>query len=99
VLRQLPQSGLELADRDGERAGDVSRAVLLGRTHVEHGDLAVPHSPEELRSLDGLHGSPGLEVLAGDLVDLGQARFGEAAQGEEELADVLARESALEPEP
>jgi hypothetical protein len=39
-----------------------------------------------------------LEVLAGDLLDLGEARLGEPAQREEEPADLVVREAVLDVE-
>ena len=38
----------ELADRDGDRAGDVPGGVFGGRADIEHGDLAQPGPAQQL---------------------------------------------------
>ena len=76
----------------------MPRAVLLGRPDIEDGDLAVPHAAQQLFALDGLHRSALLEVLARDLLDLGEARLGEPAQREEEGADFVASQAVLDVE-
>ena len=76
----------------------MAGAVLLGRTDIEHGDLAALHAAQELVALDGLHRAALLEVLARDLVDLGEPRFREPAQRDEEPADLVVREAVLDVE-
>jgi hypothetical protein len=46
VLGQSPQALLQLIHRDRERARDVSRAVLAGRTRVEDDDVVAPCAVE-----------------------------------------------------
>jgi hypothetical protein len=77
----------------------VTGSILLGRSHIEYGDLALLHPAPELVALDGLHRTPGVQILTRNLVDLRESRLGEPTQREEELADLVVREPVLDVEP
>jgi len=74
----------------------MAGAVLLGRADIEDGDLAALHAAHELIPLDSLHRSARFEVLARDLIDLGESRLREPPEREEEAADLVVREAVLD---
>jgi hypothetical protein len=97
ALRQLLEAGLELADGDGERPGMwPARNSSTGRTSST---VTSPRlTRRESSSLRPPARRAALEVGAGDLLDLGEARLGEAAQRDEEPAHLVVGEAVLDVE-
>jgi hypothetical protein len=73
ILRQLGQTLSQLTDRDRARPGNMAGAILLGRTHIEDRDFAIPNTLHELLAGDAFQGTAFLEVRVSDLADLRKA--------------------------
>src|ERR1019366_10456662 len=69
----------ELADRDGDRAGDVPGGVFGGGADIEHGDLARPGPAQQLVAGDFFDVIAQVGAAGG--VDLGQQRGGHLPHG------------------
>jgi hypothetical protein len=98
ALGQLVETCVELRHRDRERSGDMARPVLFCRAHVDHRDLARADPPQELLVADALEGRAPLEVGTGHVLDLAEARFGEAPEREEDTAHLDVGQPVLDVE-
>jgi hypothetical protein len=76
----------------------VARAILFGWADIEHSDLTGSDSSKQLVALDGFHRAARLEVLAGELLELGEACLREPAQHDEEAADLVISDAVFDEE-
>ena len=83
---QLAHALRQVSEREGNRAGNVPRHVLLTRPNVDQRDLAGANPPYQFVVVDRLQRAALVEVLARDLLDFGQPRLRQVPQVEKERA-------------
>src|SRR5262252_2234964 len=92
AARELRDPPTELAQRDGERAGDVAGGELLSRPDVDYQRLGIFQPAHQLFRSERHQVVARLEVVACDLLDLRQAVTREHTEGGEEARDAVVRE-------
>ena len=86
VSGQLGQPPPQLADRDGDRPGQVPGGILGGGPHIQHHQVVAVLEPAgQLLAGDWLQLVAAAEVGGGQPLDLGQAAGGQGPQGPPEL--------------
>ena len=80
---QLLHTRRQVSEREGNRAGNMPRHVLLTRPNIDQRDLAATNPPYQFVVVDGLQRAARVEKLVRDLLDFGQPRLRQVPQVEE----------------
>ena len=96
---------VDLVERHGDGAVDVLRLVLFARPHVDEDDASFLEAAQELLPADRRELVASVEIVARDLVELGQLRLAGGAQRppqrvhrrrRDAIEDALRRATALD---
>ena len=80
VFRKQPEATLELLDRDGNRAGNVTGDVFARGASIENDDLSRSRAPKQFLHADslGLRSIP--EMIADQPIEVGKPVLGNRPQ-------------------
>jgi hypothetical protein len=71
----------------------LTRSTILARANVDERARARAHAAQQVVGANGFHGATLVEVLAGDLLDFGQARLRQGPQVEKEVTHLWVRQA------
>ena len=95
ALGKLTQTALQLCDRYGERAGDMSGGELFGRSDVDHRDVAVAHHASQIGERHPFQPVVTVEVELYDALDLREPAVPNGFEGAKEPHDIIISESVV----
>ncbi len=97
LRRQQREVLLEIVERDGHGARDVTRLVFLPGTQIEEDDVTGSGPADELVPADRLEPIGGSEVGPDDLLNLGQAVVRHGAERRKQPVYVVTGEAVEDP--
>jgi hypothetical protein len=85
VVRQRPKPGLELVDRNGNRSRNVAGPIFGCGSGVQNHDVARPCPNEQFPHANGFGVGAVPEVLADEVIEVGEAPFSDGVKSGAEV--------------
>jgi len=81
AFRKLPETGLQLIDRNGNRACDVTSDILVRGPSIEHHYVAGSHTPKEFLHANRLGTRSIAEMIPDQTIEFRKPVLGHRAYG------------------